>query len=71
MAFKDKFKEIFCPYDPETEKLLYAGGTVLSGGLGGTCSLLLVYPLDYARTRLSVDTEKEFDGLSGCLKKSF
>lgn len=28
---------------------------ILSGGLAGTCSTSIVYPLDLARTRLGVD----------------
>merc|ERR1719222_1378581 len=30
---------------------------ILSGGMAGTCSLLFVYSLDYARTRLANDAK--------------
>merc|ERR1711874_730551 len=41
---------------------------ILSGGMAGTCSLLFVYSLDYARTRLANDAkgkggERQFNGL--------
>merc|ERR1712023_331658 len=44
-----------------------------SGGLAGAGSLTIVYPLDYARTRLASDVgsgERAFTGLGDCLKKT-
>lgn len=42
-----------------------------SGGLAGASSLAIVYPLDFARTRLAADIGKnnarEFTGLWNCL----
>merc|ERR1711959_631279 len=46
---------------------------VASGGLAGAGSLCIVYPLDYARTRLASDVgsgKKTFNGLSDCLMKT-
>ena len=44
-----------------------------AGGLAGAGSLLIVYPLDFARTRLAADvgknTDREFTGLIDCLSK--
>ena len=44
-----------------------------SGGLAGAGSLCVVYPLDYARTRLASDVgkEKDFKGLGDCIQKTF
>lgn len=46
-----------------------------SGGLAGAGSLLIVYPLDFARTRLAADignkTNREFTGLIDCVKKVY
>lgn len=46
---------------------------LLAGGLAGAGSLLIVYPLDFARTRLAADLGKtgarEFTGLVDCLGK--
>lgn len=46
---------------------------MLSGGLAGAGSLSIVYPLDYARTRLASDVgtgKREFSGLGDCLAKT-
>jgi len=46
-----------------------------AGGAAGASSLLFVYPLDFARTRLAVDvgkgTDREFNGLIDCIMKNF
>ena len=48
---------------------------VYVGGLAGAGSLLIVYPLDYARTRLAADlgkgTHRDFQGLTDCLAKTY
>merc|ERR1712224_429302 len=44
-----------------------------SGGLAGAGSLCIVYPLDFARTRLASDVgtgKRDFNGLFDCLKKT-
>merc|ERR1719191_1516598 len=46
---------------------------VASGGLAGAGSLCIVYPLDYARTRLASDVgsgKRQFSGLGDCLMKT-
>ena len=48
-------------------------GIFAPGGLAAAGSLTIVYPLDYARTRLASDVgsgKKTFDGLLDCLKKT-
>ena len=48
-------------------------GNCASGGAAGATSLCVVYPLDFARTRLAADVgsgkTREFNGLVDCLKK--
>lgn len=39
-------------------------GNLLSGGLAGSISLMIVYPLDYARTRLAADIARS-KGIKG------
>ena len=72
-AFKDFYKTIFCPYNPKTEPGMFFIGNCASGGAAGATSLTVVYPLDFARTRLAADVgsggEREFGGLVDCLKK--
>merc|ERR1712196_73790 len=51
----------------------FFGVNMASGGLAGAGSLTIVYPLDYARTRLASDVgsgKRAFEGLGDCLKKT-
>lgn len=76
-AFKDKYKKIFLDgVDSRTQFWRYFAGNLASGGAAGATSLCLVYPLDFARTRLAADVgktcaEREFTGLANCLGKIF
>lgn len=72
-AFKDSIKAVFPKADKNTEFVKFFAINVASGGLAGAGSLLLVYPLDYARTRLASDVgggKQQFNGLLDCLKKT-
>jgi len=73
-AFKDFFKSIFPKYNQKKEFWAWFGVNMASGGLAGASSLLIVYPLDFARTRLGADVgktgEREFNGLVDCLTKT-
>ena len=72
-AFKDTFKKYLNPFDRKTQKGMFFIGNVASGGAAGACSLCVVYPLDFARTRLAnqVKDKHQFNGLSHCLMKTF
>jgi len=73
LAFKDSFKKMFPKYDPKTEFLHFFGANLVSGGLAAAGSLTIVYPLDYARTRLASDVgsgKKSFSGLGDCIMKT-
>ena len=54
-AFKDTIKGFFPKYDPKKEFGKFFAANIASGGLAGAGSLTIVYPLDYARTRLASD----------------
>jgi len=72
-AFKDGIKACFPRADKNTEFLKFFMINVASGGLAGAGSLCIVYPLDYARTRLASDVgtgKQQFNGLFDCLKKT-
>ncbi|CAK63139.1 unnamed protein product (macronuclear) [Paramecium tetraurelia] len=58
-AFKDAYKKLLCPFDPKKERFLFFLGNMASGGAAGATSLMVVYPLDFARTRLAADIVKE------------
>jgi len=75
-AFKDTYKKIFCPYDPKKDFGKFFLGNLASGGAAGATSLMFVYPLDFARTRLAADvgkgpTDRQFTGLVDCLGKIY
>jgi solute carrier family 25 (adenine nucleotide translocator) protein 4/5/6/31 len=75
--FKDQIKRMF---NFSREKDGYAKwfmGNLASGGLAGALSLLFVYSLDYARTRLANDAksakkgaERQFNGLLDVYRKT-
>jgi len=72
-AFKDTFKNLFPRYDPKTQFGKFFLANMASGGLAGAGSLCIVYPLDYARTRLASDVgtgARDFKGLGDCLVKT-
>jgi len=73
-AFKDTYKKIFCPFNPKTDFWKFFMGNLASGGAAGATSLMVVYPLDFARTRLAADVgktgaDRQFTGLVDCLTK--
>ncbi len=73
-AFKDTFKKYLNPYNKKTQPGMFFLGNIASGGAAGAASLCVVYPLDFARTRLAVDVGKgegsrQFNGLVDCLGK--
>eukprot|EP00835_Amoeboradix_gromovi_P006762 NODE_875_length_3523_cov_0.099007.p2 type:complete len:175 gc:universal NODE_875_length_3523_cov_0.099007:286-810(+) len=57
-AFKDKYKQIFVRHKPKEDFWKFFAGNLASGGAAGATSLLFVYPLDFARTRLGADVGK-------------
>jgi len=66
-AFKDSIKALF-KTSKDAPNYLKFGTNIASGGAAGTMSLLFVYSLDYARTRLANDAkgkggERQFNGL--------
>merc|ERR1711992_31530 len=76
-AFKDTYKKIFMDgIDKKKEFWKFFAGNLAAGGAAGATSLMMVYPLDFARTRLGADVgkaahEREFTGLRDCIVKSY
>lgn len=72
-AFKDTIKKQFPKYDPKKDFAKFFMTNLAAGGAAGACSLLIVYPLDFARTRLAADvgknSQREFTGMVDCLRK--
>jgi solute carrier family 25 (adenine nucleotide translocator) protein 4/5/6/31 len=76
-AFKDQFKRMFGYNKDKDGYWKWFAGNLASGGAAGACSLLFVYSLDYARTRLANDSkaakkggERQFNGLFDVYKKT-
>jgi solute carrier family 25 (adenine nucleotide translocator) protein 4/5/6/31 len=75
-AFKDYFKSLF-GFKKNEGYWKWFAGNVASGGAAGASSLLFVYSLDYARTRLANDAKsakgggaRQFNGLVDVYKKT-
>jgi solute carrier family 25 (adenine nucleotide translocator) protein 4/5/6/31 len=77
-AFKDQFKRMFGYTKEKDGYATWFMGNLASGGAAGACSLLFVYSLDYARTRLANDNksskkgggERQFNGLFDVYRKT-
>jgi len=72
-AFKDSIKAMFPKVDKNKDFGKFFAINMASGGLAGAGSLMIVYPLDYARTRLASDVgsgKAQFNGLADCIKKT-
>jgi solute carrier family 25 (adenine nucleotide translocator) protein 4/5/6/31 len=74
-AFKDKYKQIFLGGVKKDQFWRFFMGNLASGGAAGATSLLFVYPLDFARTRLGADVGKGksrmYNGLVDCITKIY
>ncbi|KAI5714170.1 hypothetical protein M8J76_012117 [Diaphorina citri] len=76
-AFKDTYKNWFLKGIDKNEQFWrYFAGNLASGGAAGATSLLFVYPLDFARTRLAADmgksaTDRQYSGMADCVMKTF
>lgn len=62
--------------DQKKDFWTFFAGNLASGGAAGATSLAIVYPLDFARTRLGADVgkaaaDREFKGLMDCMTKSY
>jgi len=74
-AFKDTYKKMFGNFNPKTDFWKFFASNLASGGAAGATSLLFVYPLDFARTRLAADvgkgSQRQFTGLVDCIGKIY
>ncbi|POR37851.1 ADP,ATP carrier protein, partial [Tolypocladium paradoxum] len=76
-AFRDKFKKMFGFKKERDGYAWWMAGNLASGGAAGATSMLFVYSLDYARTRLANDAksakkggERQFNGLIDVYRKT-
>lgn len=70
-AFKDKYKQLFMKGVSKDDFWRFFMGNLASGGAAGATSLMFVYPLDFARTRLAADVgtgkNRLYTGLGNCI----
>ncbi|KFY70670.1 hypothetical protein V498_10276, partial [Pseudogymnoascus sp. VKM F-4517 (FW-2822)] len=76
-AFRDTYKAMFAFKKERDGYAKWMAGNLASGGAAGATSLLFVYSLDYARTRLANDNKnaksggaRQFNGLVDVYKKT-
>jgi len=77
-AFKDQIKRMFGYTKEKHGYWKWFAGNLASGGLAGAASLVFVYSLDYARTRLANDAkqakkggaDRQFNGLFDVYRKT-
>jgi len=76
-ALNFMFKDLYKGYLEQPRSagfVLCLLGNMASGGAAGATSLLVVYPLDFARTRLAMDVgqgkQREFTGTVDCILKT-
>jgi solute carrier family 25 (adenine nucleotide translocator) protein 4/5/6/31 len=71
--FKDMYKQ-YLEQPRSAGFFMCLMGNMASGGAAGATSLLVVYPLDFARTRLAMDVgsgkAREFSGTLDCILKT-
>uniref|UniRef100_A0A251VNJ3 ADP/ATP translocase n=1 Tax=Helianthus annuus TaxID=4232 RepID=A0A251VNJ3_HELAN len=77
-AFKDSFKSLFNFKKDRNPYWKVFGGNIASGGFAGASSLVFIFSLDYARTRLANDAkaakkggERHFSGFIDVYKKTY
>merc|ERR1712098_918461 len=76
-AFRDTYKSMFAFKKERDGYALWMAGNLASGGAAGATSMLFVYSLDYARTRLANDAKsvktggaRQFNGLIDVYRKT-
>jgi len=75
-GFNRFFQKKLCHFDRKTDPKKYMIAYFVSGGLAGSSSMAIFYPLDFVRTRLAVDvgklaSDREFSGIGSCIKKIY
>ena len=75
-GFNGFYQKKICKFDEKTDHKKYMFAYFVSGGLAGSSSMAIFYPLDFVRTKLAVDvgklsSEREFSGIRSCVKKIY
>ena len=74
-SIKDHIQAIFPRVDRIQNPYKFVAKNLLAGGLAGSVTSLVIYPLDFARTRLGTDIGKDgqrlYTGVKDCLVKTY
>jgi len=75
-SIKDSLQNFFPKVDRRENPYKFVLKNLLSGGLAGSITSMVVYPLDFARTRLGVDVaqnhgQRQFKGVGDCLVSTY
>ena len=69
-----KLKRLGGDYDPKLHPFKFFATNMLRGGVSGGLAIMIVYPLDYIKTKMATDLgkrieDREFKGFTDCVKK--
>jgi len=75
-SFKSLFARLSRPYDKNKQRVRFFLNNMLVGGMAGASALMLLYPMDFARTRMGVDVgkskyDRQFISLTDCFRKVY
>ncbi|CAN0309808.1 unnamed protein product, partial [Discosporangium mesarthrocarpum] len=74
-SLRDRFRNLFLKGVPIDAFWQYLGLSLLAGGASGGVSLVVLYPFDFARTRVGTDVgtgrKRQFRGSLDCLRQTF
>jgi len=74
-ATKDRYKKIFVRYSKDENFPKFFLGTLAAGGAAGATSMSVVYPLDFARTRMAMDKgtgeKRKYKSMGDCLTQLY
>ncbi|KRX06805.1 Mitochondrial carrier domain [Pseudocohnilembus persalinus] len=73
-SFKEFMFKQFPKVDPDKERKKFILYNFLAGGSAGCITITFLYPLDFARTRISADIgtkSRIYNGLKDCLRKNY
>jgi len=75
-SIKDSVQAFFSKVDRKEHPYKFVLKNLLAGGIAGSITSTVVYPLDFARTRLGVDVakqhgERQFKGMGDCIRTTY
>jgi len=74
-SIKDHIHRFFGTVDRNANPYHFVFKNLMAGGVAGSITSYIVYPLDFARTRLGVDAkqngQRQFKGVADCLSKTY